>query len=73
MRAAKPDFKLWQVGVEANISKSYSTRFDSKTTKRNATNSEELRHLEMMTSRKYSQSKLTKEREKSSWTSLART
>lgn len=53
MRAAKPDFKLWQVGVEANISKSYSKMFNSKTTKRNSSNGEELRHLEMMTSRKY--------------------
>jgi hypothetical protein len=57
MRAAKPDFKLWQVGVEVNISKSYSKRFDSKTTKRNANNSDELRHLEMMTSRKYRQAR----------------
>ena len=61
MRCAKPDFKLWQVGVEANISKSYSQMFNSKTTKRNATNSEELRHLEMMTSRKYRQARFIAE------------
>jgi hypothetical protein len=61
IRAAKPDFKLWQVGVEANISKSYSKMFNSKTTKRNSTNSEELRHLEMMTSRKYRQARFIAE------------
>jgi len=52
VRAAKPDFKLWQIGVMAEISKSYSKQFDVKKTKRNANNSEELRSLEMMTSRK---------------------
>jgi hypothetical protein len=61
MRAAKPDFKLWQVGVEANISKSYSKMFNSKTTKRNSSNGEELRHLEMMTSRKYRQARFIAE------------
>ena len=30
MRAARPDFKLWQVGVEAKISETYSQMFDSK-------------------------------------------
>ena len=54
-------FKLWQVGVEANISKSYSKMFNYKTTKRNSTNSEELRHLEMMTSRKYRQARFIAE------------
>jgi len=57
MKAAKPKFKLWQVGVEAGISKTYSGQFDSKTTKRNANNSEEIRHLEMMTYRKFRQAK----------------
>jgi hypothetical protein len=53
MKAAKPSFKLWQVGVEAGISKTHSKKFDSKTTKRNVNNAEEIRHLEMMTYRKY--------------------
>jgi hypothetical protein len=61
MRAAKPAFKLWQVGVEANISKSYSKMFDAKTTKRNSSNHEELRNLEMMTSRKYRQARFIAE------------
>lgn len=52
MRAAKPDFKLWQIGVASDISKSYSKQFDLNKTKRNANNSDELRSLEMMTSRK---------------------
>jgi Flp pilus assembly protein CpaB len=53
IRAARPSYKLWQVGVEAKISKTYSAKFDVKTTKRTVTNSEELRTLEMLTSRKY--------------------
>jgi hypothetical protein len=53
IRAARPSYKLWQVGVEAKISKTYSAKFDVKTTKRTVTNSEDLRTLEMMTSRKY--------------------
>jgi len=53
IRAARPDHKLWQVGVEAKISKTYSAMFDVKTTKRTPMNSDELRTLEMMTSRKY--------------------
>jgi hypothetical protein len=57
IKAAKPTFKLWQVGVKAGISKTYSVQFDSKTTKRNANNSEEIRHLEMMTYRKFRQAK----------------
>jgi len=57
VRAAKPDFKLWQIGVSAEISKSYSKQFDVNKTKRNANNSEELRSLEMMTSRKLRQAR----------------
>jgi len=53
IRAARPNYKLWQVGVEAKISKTYSAKFDVKTTKRTVANSEELRTLEMLTSRKY--------------------
>mgnify|MGYP007062763779 CR=1 FL=1 len=53
IRAARADYKRWQVGVEAKFSKTYSAKFDMKTTKRTAMNSEELRTLEMMTSRKY--------------------
>jgi hypothetical protein len=53
IRTARPSYKLWQVGVEAKISKTYSAKFDVKATKRTAANSEELRTLEMMTSRKY--------------------
>jgi len=52
IRAAKPSFKLWQVGVEAKVSPTYSKLFDSKTTKRNSENSVDFRILEMMTSRK---------------------
>ena len=52
VRAARPDFKLWQVGVEAKVSETYSKLFDSKTTKRNANNATDFRILEMMTSRK---------------------
>ena len=47
-----PDFKLWQVGVEAKISESYSKMFNSKTSKRSAMNSEDMRSLEILTSRK---------------------
>ena len=57
VRAAKPDYKLWQVGVAAQISKSYSKMFDVAKTKRNAMNSEEIRSLEMMTSRKLRQAR----------------
>ena len=57
VRAAKPEYKLWQVGVTAEISKSYSHLFDVNKTRRNATNSEELRNLEMMTSRKLRQAR----------------
>ena len=53
IRAARADYKRWHVGVEAKFSKTYSAKFDMKTTKRTAMNSEELRTLEMMTSRKY--------------------
>lgn len=53
MRSANPKFKLWQVGVLAGISKTYSQKFDYKTTKRNAQNADEIRQLEMMTSRKF--------------------
>ena len=53
IRAARAEYKRWQVGVEAKFSKTYSAKFDMKTTKRTAMNSEELRTLEMMTSRKY--------------------
>jgi hypothetical protein len=52
IRAAKPAFKLWQVGVEAKVSPTYSELFDSKTTKRNSANSDDFRILEMMTARK---------------------
>ena len=52
MRAARPDFKLWQVGVEAKISESYSKMFNSKTSKRSSMNSEDMRSLEILTSRK---------------------
>lgn len=61
MRAAKPKFRLWQVGVEAKISKTYSKLFDSASTQRNANNAEELRSLEMMTSRKYRQARFIAE------------
>jgi hypothetical protein len=57
VRAAKPDYKLWQVGVGAKISKTYSEMFDVTKTKRNAMNSEEIRSLEMMTSRKLRQAR----------------
>lgn len=57
VRAAKPDYKLWQVGVAAQISKTYSKMFDVAKTKRNAMNSEEIRSLEMMTSRKLRQAR----------------
>jgi len=57
VRAAKPDYKLWQVGVAAQISKTYSKIFDVVKTKRNVMNSEELRSLEMMTSRKLRQAR----------------
>ena len=52
VRAARPDFKLWQVGVEAKISDTYSKLFDAKTSKRTANNATDFRILEMMTSRK---------------------
>ncbi len=57
VRAAKPDYKLWQVGVAAQISKTYSKMFDVTKTKRTAMNSEEIRSLEMMTSRKLRQAR----------------
>jgi hypothetical protein len=53
IRTARPDFRLWQVGVAAKISKTYGSQFDISKTKRTANNSEELRTLEMLTSRKY--------------------
>jgi hypothetical protein len=53
IKTARPDFRLWQVGVAAKISKTYGSQFDINTTKRTAMNSDELRTLEMMTSRKY--------------------
>lgn len=53
IRAARLNYRLWQVGAEAKISKTYSAKFDIKTTKRTAVNSEEMRTLEMLTSRKY--------------------
>lgn len=53
IRSAKPDWELWKIGVEANISKLYSTKFDAFTSKRTAANYEEFRHLEQMTSRKF--------------------
>lgn len=52
VRAAKPSFKLWQVGVEAKVSETYSVLFDTKTTKRNQDNATDLRILEMMVARK---------------------
>jgi len=52
VRAARPDFKLWQVGVEAKISDTYSKMFDSKTGKRSAKYADEIRTLEILTSRK---------------------
>lgn len=52
VRAARPDFKLWQVGVEAKVSETYSKLFDAKTSKRTANNATDFRILEMMTSRK---------------------
>jgi len=52
VRAARPDFKLWQVGVEAKVSETYSKLFDWKTSKRTANNATDFRILEMMTSRK---------------------
>jgi len=57
MKAAYPDYKLWQIGVVSGISKTYSPQFDVQKTKRNIKNSEELRHLEMMTSRKFRQAR----------------
>jgi hypothetical protein len=52
IRTARPDFRLWQVGVAAKISKTYGSQFDISKTKRTANNSVELRTLEMLTSRK---------------------
>lgn len=52
MRAARPDFKLWQVGVEAKISETYSKMFNAKESKRSAKHADEIRTLEILTSRK---------------------
>lgn len=52
VRAARPDFKLWQIGVEAKISATYSKMFDSKVSKRSAKYADEIRSLEILTSRK---------------------
>lgn len=53
IRSAKPDWPLWKVGVESKVSKKHSKKFNVATTKRNDTNFDDLRSLEMMTSRKY--------------------
>lgn len=53
IRSAKPDWPLWKVGVQSKISKAHSDKFDVRTTKRNDQNFDDLRSLEMMTSRKY--------------------
>jgi|GEM_PF-2739104 hypothetical protein len=53
IRAAKPDWELWKVGVESNVSKTHSKKFNVNTTKRNDNNFDDLRNLESMTSRKY--------------------
>ena len=53
IRSAKPEWELWKIGVEANISKLYSKKFDAFKSKRTAANYDEFRHLEQMTSRKF--------------------
>ncbi len=53
IRSARPDWELWKIGVEANISKSYSKKFDAFKSKRTAANYDEFRTLEQMTSRKF--------------------
>jgi hypothetical protein len=57
IRTTRPDFRLWQVGVAVKINKTYGSKFHVNTTKRTTMNGEELRTLEMMTSRKYRQEK----------------
>ena len=52
-RSAKPDWELWKVGVESEVSKTHSKKFNVKTTKRTDNNFDDLRNLESMTSRKY--------------------
>jgi hypothetical protein len=53
IRAAKPDWELWKVGVESKVSNKLSGKFNVNTTKRNDNNFDDLRNLESMTSRKY--------------------
>ncbi len=53
IRSAKPDWELWKVGVESQVSKKLSGKFNVKTTKRTDNNFDDLRNLESMTSRKY--------------------
>ena len=53
IRAAKPDWELWKVGVESKVSEKLSGKFDVSTTKRTDNNFDDLRNLESMTSRKY--------------------
>jgi len=53
IRAAKPEWELWKIGVEANISKLYSKKFDAFKSKRTNANYDEFRTLEQMTSRKF--------------------
>lgn len=53
IRSAKPEWELWKIGVEANISKLYSKKFNAFKSKRTNANYDEFRHLEQMTSRKF--------------------
>jgi hypothetical protein len=53
IRAAKPDWELWKVGVESKVSEKLSGKFNVKTTKRTDNNFDDLRNLESVTSRKY--------------------
>jgi len=53
IRSAKPEWALWKIGVEANISKLYSKKFDAFKSKRTTANYDEFRTLEQMTSRKF--------------------
>ena len=53
IRSAKPEWELWKIGVEANISKLYSKKYDAFKSKRTTANYDEFRTLEQMTSRKF--------------------
>lgn len=52
MRTQEPDLKLWELGVKSNISPSYSSALDIKTSRRTVLAWKDFRILEEMTSKK---------------------